>query len=186
MKQTLGQRVRELRQWSGFTVPRLARLAKCSVASVRAIERGQLRPRSTLLVRLADVLDAEVEEFERLVVMGEQPRGCTRGCDHHGEMRPGGLPAGKFDECAYYGDCLAALVRIRPNAKSAHCQPDCSKKLIVPYHVRYGYTVRTNGDGRWDSADPWGTEVSLPSRAAPSVFRCECAACKGGKKEGHQ
>lgn len=61
--QTLGTKVRDLREAKGLTVEQLAVYAQLSVATVSRIERGVVKPNRSTLYMLAGALDCDPVEF---------------------------------------------------------------------------------------------------------------------------
>ncbi|MBK9263086.1 MAG: helix-turn-helix domain-containing protein [Polyangiaceae bacterium] len=154
-KTPLARKLQELRECSGFSVPETAAMLKCSSATLLDYETGRLPPPPAMRKKLADVLDIDEDELERLAALNERPASCDNGCLHDGEMLPGGLPADVYDDCVHYADCLRQLTRAYPRAKSAHCPQQCAKRDAMPFLLC----------GSCGSRQHWG----------PTLERCRCA-----------
>lgn len=191
-KTPVGARVRELREWSGFSILVVATQAGCSVRHVRQIENGLRVPSDKMLQRLADVLDCEAAELATLVNEHETRVVCGSRCNHHGAMRAGGAPALVQDNCIKYADCLGELVKSKWDAAAAHCQPNCNAFVPTPSFVR----VQRDGGRRelvspWDATDPCDSELPGPTQGARvkrlpvaptrkgffDYDRCTCSQC---------
>jgi len=191
MPVALGQRVRELREWSGLSISAVAAAIKCSSKYYREIEQGKVRATHALRVRLADCLDCDASELHLHAAWGDRPSECLMGCNHHGEMRPGGTPAAKRDECAYYVDCLKKLVAEHSNAKNGHCPGACSAFVEVPQYVRIARDGGQNGDTRYDDAEaPGDIALPPPKTRLPLTTRhsgtqtaqlCGCSQCESAR-----
>lgn len=80
---TLGDRIREKRKAKGMTLQQLGNVFGITRSSVSDWERGETRPGSSKLVRLAEVLDSSVEELlenndSKPVVIPESERSAPR------------------------------------------------------------------------------------------------------------
>ncbi len=79
---------------------------------------------------------------------------CTGNCDRHdGRMAPEDLEdqgEERDSECVHYGHCLDKLGDTFPNAKSAHCPPQCTKRLHAdPAALRARRIAEATGGGSW-------------------------------------
>src|SRR4051794_31555351 len=59
----IGPKVRDLRQQAGLSLQQLARRADVSAASVHKVERGDMVPTITTLLKLADALERPIGHF---------------------------------------------------------------------------------------------------------------------------
>ncbi len=59
----LGQRVRAFRKLKGFTQQELADQLDVSIAILGAVERGMREPNQSLLIKVAEVLQVDVDEL---------------------------------------------------------------------------------------------------------------------------
>ncbi len=79
---------------------------------------------------------------------------CSGNCDRHdGRMAPEDLEdegEERDSECVHYGHCLDKLGDTFPNAKSAHCPLQCSKRQHTdPAALRARRIAEATGGGSW-------------------------------------
>ncbi|MBI3928941.1 MAG: helix-turn-helix transcriptional regulator [Armatimonadetes bacterium] len=70
---TLGQRIRQLRVERGWTQAELGQLAGMDGRNVTRYETDKVRPRKSMLKRLADAFDVSVDELEEAALVPELP-----------------------------------------------------------------------------------------------------------------
>jgi len=140
---SLGAALRKIREARGLSMRAVAATVGFSTMYVSLLEAGERHG-------TAKLIDAYVDAFElgdtvRVVLERawatdrrrrlELASACSAGCLHDGEMRPGGRPEQRHDECINYDRCLDAVVARYPKAREAHCAPRCSRHSEVPRHV---------------------------------------------------
>ncbi len=180
----LGAKVRELREWSGFSQPILAQMVGCSVRSIWQIETGRRKPSRQMVARLADALDCESADLHGLIYAYERRHACGSNCEHHGEMRRGGGPDMVRENCALYTDCLTTLLKHEWGALSAHCQPNCVGFVETPRYIRAQRDgVRREQTSAWDSSDLGDSERPTPPprrETGPEPVRLQLAPIRKG------
>lgn len=152
----IGERLQELREWSGLSVADAAIELGCTRAYLLDVEEGRRCPDEVRLPQYADVYDCDVNELELLA--SKFGRRCGEECVHDGEMRPGGLAADRDESCANYDECLSAALRADPNASSLHCPKGCTRRTTLPAYIRLGVDGGQHGDRRWDTARAFDDE----------------------------
>jgi transcriptional regulator with XRE-family HTH domain len=188
----LGRKVRELREWSGYSIEVCSQLLGCSVSTVIEIETGRRRASPTMLGRMADALDVDASELEALAALHGRPASCDEQCLHDGAMVPGGLPDDMRDECVHYDDCLGEFTKTYPRARNGHCPTNCTKRSDVPHDTRIQLDSGQQGDTRWDTTEAPG-DISLPSASKKrlrlarhsgvvSAQLCDCSKCARGRE----